>query len=469
MNLDKGSISSFLSNSPLAPHVILFTEQTKAPLLYAQVSKVFAGRIVFGMVNYEEEALVQQFGVQRTAVPRLVLKPPLTSSKPIMHFDGGIEFTEICTFLANALHACSSKAAQQAPQGNIVMVASSDLQELQIEKRPTVILFTEKKQPPLIWQKMALFFHDTLCLAIVSDDNTAVRSMYGVQATPSFLALRPGTLSFAMTFSEQVGYVSIGLWLAQVAQELSTAASPSRQQARAVAPGSARKGGGCRRCFCWCILMPLLVAALLAGVTMYFESICAQTGAPMKREETGAIGTLLAEHGLGQYTEGLAEQGIEYLADFPLASEAVVLALKMKPIHANKLRHLKHIHPPPEAAAPPHCASFQAAQAQVVGLLGPMLAGFEYTALQQAGEQLLHHSSAAVNSLVDERTKESLKEYGLYKEGEHGWYWPVIRVTVFLLKGVLSFSWSALDACSTAWEALQGAAVRYWQEHVMLL
>eukprot|EP00961_Rhodomonas_salina_P213190 2879581-Rhodomonas_salina.2 len=36
-------------------------------------------------------------------------------------------------------------------------------------------------QAPLIWQKMALFYADTLCLAMVHDDNHAVRARFGVQ------------------------------------------------------------------------------------------------------------------------------------------------------------------------------------------------------------------------------------------------------------------------------------------------
>lgn len=206
---------------------------------------------------------------------------------------------------------------------------------------------------------------------------------------------------------------------------------------------------------------------------------------PLRREETGLLDPVLREHGLGIYVEGLTERGIEFLADFPLAGEEMILDLKMKPIHANKLRHLKELHPPPEAPSPAYCSELKGVRKMAFDLIKPLIpadtlasltameGGFEYQHLHKAGEQLLSaaasSSAAALNSMVDEQTKARLREYGLYKDNEHGVVWPFIRITIFLGKITLGPAFSVLDACRNAWAAVIDQVCWLWSGHVMLL
>ena len=117
---------------------------------------------------------------------------------------------------------------------------------------------------------------------------------------------------------------------------------------------------GCGMC---CTLMVLLSLGLLGGWIGWLalcETSAARapassdlSGGAVSRKESGAVEVLLKANGLGQYASAMADLGLLFVADLAKVTDDDIKTLLMKPIHANKLRHLRDKETERQATAAP--------------------------------------------------------------------------------------------------------------------
>ena len=139
------------------------------------------------------------------------------------------------------------------------------------------------------------------------------------------------------------------------------APAPTNPPAKA---GSSRKarGRGCGSC---CGLVLLLSVGLLAcwiawvavcdtvaaGVASNPSGPGKVASAPVSREDSGSVETVLKANGLLVYAGAMKDLGLAFVADLVKVTDDDIVKLHMKPIHANKLRHLRETEKKRQAAA----------------------------------------------------------------------------------------------------------------------
>eukprot|EP00296_Roombia_truncata_P007823 JP446276.1.p1 GENE.JP446276.1~~JP446276.1.p1 ORF type:complete len:421 (+),score=171.67 JP446276.1:36-1265(+) len=105
--LDANSFEDFITANVSKPHAMLFTDKTKAPLLFRALSNDFKGRMLFGLIPSSEKALVARYKVKK--IPAVVLVKGEKSGT----FKGELKYETIFTWLNNYVETFTNEV-----QGN---------------------------------------------------------------------------------------------------------------------------------------------------------------------------------------------------------------------------------------------------------------------------------------------------------------------------------------------------------------
>jgi thioredoxin-like negative regulator of GroEL len=84
----------FLAEKPSMPKVILFSEKKGLPTLFKGLAVAFDGKMIFGIVRPEAEAVQRKFKVR--SYPKLVVS---RTDKPLAEYSGELNFKEIFDFV----------------------------------------------------------------------------------------------------------------------------------------------------------------------------------------------------------------------------------------------------------------------------------------------------------------------------------------------------------------------------------
>lgn len=139
-----------------------------------------------------------------------------------------------------------------------------------------------------------------------------------------------------------------------VAAQASDAADESKSRGKGSGSGggaaSSRRSshrGGCVSCVVkfWVFTMVILVSMWVGWIVVCETPATwdAGGGAPAAPAPT-SLSTLLSANSLSQYTGALADKGVTLISQLAQVTDEDIRDLGMKPIHANKLRHLRDKH-----------------------------------------------------------------------------------------------------------------------------
>ena len=138
-----------------------------------------------------------------------------------------------------------------------------------------------------------------------------------------------------------------------VAAQASDAADESKSRGKGsgsgggATSGRSSRRGGCVGCL---VKFLLLTVVILVSMWVGWILVCetpatwdAGGGAPAAPAPT-SLSTLLSANSLSQYTGALADKGVTLILQLAQVTDEDIRDLGMKPIHANKLRHLRDKH-----------------------------------------------------------------------------------------------------------------------------